>query len=158
MNVIARFSKLKALTYVGFNFIVTLAIVVIFLDAPKGLSILEYWLSDEWFHRPLALLAPIAFPMVCLLQISILRQLLFSGSRAVWISAGRLWFLNFYGKPFFSSLPVSDVDHLSLKPTQVFRSDAIIVHMKDGRQIYVPTGLLCETKEIVLSRLAASRG
>ena len=158
MNVIGQFSKWKALAYVGFNFIVTLAIIVIFLNAPKGVSLFEYWSSDERFHRPLMLLGPIVVPILCLLQISILWQLILNSGRAVWISAGRLWFLNFYGRPFFSSLLVSEVDHLSLKPPQAFRSDAIVVHVRDGRQIYVPTGLLCETKEVVLSRLGAAKG
>ena len=153
INAIAQFSKPRAFAYVALNFVICASIISIANYHPPGTSLFQYATSQGRF-RPLMLLAPLVVPLLILLQIVILRQVLFRRGRAVWVIDGHLYFLNFYKSVLFSQVSISDIDHLSIKQSQILRSDAVVLHLNDGRLFFVPTGLLAENVEIILSRLS----
>ena len=152
--VLARFSYPVAVTSLVFVVFVLCVFANIYFSNATDL---RFWI-----------LLP-TLPIIVLYAWELLRQLVFHGARAVWIANGKLIFLP-YGWPqsfktFLYSVPLETVDHFSTASMEtgsfVTWLQGIWVHRKTGGYFQIPTYLLAEPRDVVLTRLnealAASR-
>jgi hypothetical protein len=83
--------------------------------------------------------------------IALLKQLLFVRANAVWIENGRIIYLN----KWFMAVRRSDIKSIALGSWGMWKRPGIILTLHNGQTKVIPTGVLSEPSDIVLSRLRA---
>lgn len=153
MTVIARFSKIKAFSYVIGCLAICIIMYFTMLNHPDGVSLEDYIKSKGVAFFIAGCLASI---FVVLLQWTILNQLLFRQCNAIWLEGGNLFFLNTYGHIHFSKFPFKEIKSLTVGSVGSLGRRGIIAELRNGRQESIPTWLLSEPPDVVASRLRQS--
>lgn len=148
---IASFSPARAWTYVVLGLVMCAWIFAIYFPQPgtNWLDMLGENRVDAFFVIGVLVL----MPLLALMDLVVLWQLLFGQGEAVWIVDGRLHFLDTYWGVVFSKISLGEVDHLSVKSPTAVRRAAVIVSLKNGRRLSIPTLILKDTAETIVARL-----
>ena len=91
------------------------------------------------------------------------RNLLFEQGRAVWLDGDNLVFMPMFwsGRGLFRSIPLRGIDRFSIDVVGFSLAKGIYIYLKDGTEDAIPSHLLEEPRDVVLTRLnealAASR-
>ncbi len=147
--VIAWFSKPKAVSYLIAGLFIVGLLFIVTLYHPSGTSLVAYTRSRGEFWLlvyPLGWLAGIA---AFLMLIALLKQLAFMRANAVWIENGRIVYLN----KWFMAVRRSDIKSIAVGSWGTWRRPGIILTLRNGQKKVIPTGILSEPSDVVLSRL-----
>ena len=151
MIVVAKFSKWKVPIYIIGSVAVCAVALLIFLNHPDNVSLRDYMaMKGDYAFSIVALFAGI---FVLLLQVTILKQVIFGNGSAIWIESNQVFFLDTYGHIFFSKLPLNEIQEISRGKLGSFRRNGLIANMRDGSKRAIPTWLLAEPLEEVETRL-----
>jgi hypothetical protein len=104
------------------------------------------------FLVPLFAIFTIGAPFAYYMLGSVLVQVVIADGRAVWIKDGRLVFLN---SPNLN-LKCADIEQVSIEPFGRQGREGIILRTRDGRQKIIPTSLLVESGDEIVSRIKAA--
>lgn len=151
--VIAHFSKIRVCIWTAANLVVAIPFCVAVFYPPQGVSFSAHLFSREGLYDPLTIVGIAVIPLLMTVLFVMLRQLLFREGDAMWISDGRLYFLNFYGGITFSSLILLDIEDVSAGSKKFLQPTGVMAQLKHGSCQYLPTVLLSEPRDTVLLRL-----
>src|SRR5215471_16401706 len=147
--VIARFSKLKA----GSLSIGGIAIIPLLVAAtlyhPRGTSLIDYIESRGEFWLVALPVGWLGLAAALLLFLAILYQLIFAQGKAVWIDGSTIIFLN----SWFRAIRQNDIKNVTAVRLGFWKLPAIVLTLRSGKIKSIPTGLLEEPTEVVLSRI-----
>lgn len=151
MIVIAHFSKWKAPAYVLGSIAGCAIIFFIFLNHPDKISLRDYMaMKGDYAFSIVGFLAGV---YVVLLQVTILKQIIFGKRTAIWIESNQVFFLDTYGHVLFSKLSLDEIQTISRGKLGSLRKNGLIADMGDGSKRAIPTWLLAEPLEAVEARL-----
>ena len=148
---IARFSPVKA---VGLSVFMLPFIILPWWFLLAGLGSSEQdrqTIIHDWSNWGLILLSPIMLLVIVLFA----RKLLFEQGRAVWLDGGNLVFMPMFwsGRGLFRSVPLRDIDRFAIDVMGFSLVKGIYIYLKDGTEDAIPSHLLEEPRDVVLTRL-----
>jgi hypothetical protein len=132
----------------GLSFAATLAIFVAgWMAVLDGISLAHAWATDK--ARIVLLSLATLFTLWAVVRV--LGEVISHRGRAVWIENGNLRYTG-YGKLPFSSMPLADIQDLSVVQG-LLRPTRIAIHTKDGRDL-MATSFLSVSADMIRARLA----
>lgn len=154
--VIAYFARGRALAYATGWLIACAVLYGVTLYHPSGVSLKEYLDSKGMFRYDFAVVAWILGVVLIVRQLTILNQIIFRKSEAVWAARGKIFYLNVYWNIFYRAVPCSDIEGFDVTTKGDFRSRGIVIRLRSGREKVVTTWLLSESPDVILRRLRAA--
>ena len=117
------------------------------IDRPLH-QIIPHIVTHGRFWLPAILLFWAVGPFAILIIVTMIRSVVLQGGAAVWIEESELIYLH----RWVLRVKCKDVVQVSRGRTGNFNT-GIVIEMRDGRRKYIPTGLLTDPTEVIISRI-----
>lgn len=151
--VIAHFSRAKTLTYTLCTLLACTAMCAITLYHPVGTGLVQYLNSKGLFRFYSAVFSWIFCSILIVRQLVILFQLVFRRSEAVWITDGKLFYINIVRDVLYHSIRCADIVGVYRSSHGGPFSRGIVLRLRSGSEVQIPSALFGDSNENLLTRL-----
>ena len=147
-TVLAHYSRAKAARSVVGISCVLLGVLLVWLFTYEG-HLIPHLMQRPGTLFAMVLSSSVAFGYFFVVELLILRQMLFGRSEALWIQDGFVIYLH----KLYLSAACKDVQSIDAGPFGLGGHNVISLGLRGGRQMRVPTDAFTERQEDVMARL-----